>query len=93
MYHRRIRVEHWANALNQGSAAARNMLAGQRHGIRELPYFFSDQYDLGMEYDGYAADWDRVVIRGDTSATGVSRLLAQGRTRARRHERQHLGPG
>jgi 3-phenylpropionate/trans-cinnamate dioxygenase ferredoxin reductase component len=62
-YGERIRVEHWANALNQGPAAARNML-GQRAAYERLPYFFSDQYELGMEYTGFARDWDRVVFRG-----------------------------
>ena len=62
-----IRVEHWANALNQGPAAARNML-GQAAPYERLPYFFSDQYDAGMEYIGYARSWDRVVFRGDTAA-------------------------
>ena len=61
-----IRVEHWANALNQGPAAARNML-GKGQPYERLPYFFSDQYDVGMEYSGYATEWDRVVFRGDTS--------------------------
>jgi 3-phenylpropionate/trans-cinnamate dioxygenase ferredoxin reductase subunit len=60
----RIRVEHWANALNQGPAAARNML-GQEIAYERLPYFFSDQYDVGMEYSGHARSWDRVVFRGD----------------------------
>ena len=50
-YGQRIRVEHWANALEQGPAAARNML-GRRDAVRQLPYFFSDQYDVGMEYAG-----------------------------------------
>jgi len=59
-----IRVEHWANALNQGPAAARNMLA-QELPYERLPYFFSDQYDVGMEYSGFARNWDRVVFRGD----------------------------
>jgi 3-phenylpropionate/trans-cinnamate dioxygenase ferredoxin reductase subunit len=61
---RRIRVEHWANALNQAPAAARNML---RRGepYERVPYFFSDQYDVGMEYSGYATDWDEIVFRGD----------------------------
>jgi 3-phenylpropionate/trans-cinnamate dioxygenase ferredoxin reductase subunit len=59
-----LRVEHWANALNQGPAAARNML-GVPTPYARLPYFYSDQYDLGMEYSGYAATWDRVVVRGD----------------------------
>ena len=63
-YGERIRVEHWANALNQGPAAARNML-GQRAPYDRLPYFFSDQYDVGMEYTGFARAWDRVVFRGD----------------------------
>ena len=60
----RIRVEHWANALNQGPAVARNML-GEGTAYERLPYFFSDQYDVGMEYSGFARRWDRVVVRGD----------------------------
>lgn len=63
-YGRRIRVEHWANALHQGPAAARGML-GQSVSYDRLPYFYSDQYDLGMEYSGYATHWDEVVFRGD----------------------------
>jgi 3-phenylpropionate/trans-cinnamate dioxygenase ferredoxin reductase subunit len=63
-YDEAIRVEHWANALNQGPAAARNML-GRASAYERLPYFFSDQYDVGMEYTGYARSWDRVVFRGD----------------------------
>jgi 3-phenylpropionate/trans-cinnamate dioxygenase ferredoxin reductase component len=63
-YGERIRVEHWANALNQGPAAARNML-GQSVPYERLPYFYSDQYDVGMEYSGFAPSWDRVVFRGD----------------------------
>ena len=63
-YGQRIRVEHWANALEQGPAAARNML-GAGAPYDKLPYFFSDQYDVGMEYAGYATSWDRVVVRGD----------------------------
>jgi 3-phenylpropionate/trans-cinnamate dioxygenase ferredoxin reductase component len=63
-YGEHIRVEHWANALNQGPAAARNML-DQRAAYERLPYFFSDQYDVGMEYTGFARSWDRVVFRGD----------------------------
>ena len=66
-YDERIRVEHWANALHQGPAAARNML-GQRHAYDRLPYFFSDQYEVGMEYSGFAREWDRVVFRGDPAS-------------------------
>jgi 3-phenylpropionate/trans-cinnamate dioxygenase ferredoxin reductase subunit len=65
-FQQRIRVEHWANALNQGPAAARNML-GADEPYERLPYFFSDQYDVGMEYSGYAVDWDEVVFRGDVA--------------------------
>ncbi|RMB81257.1 NAD(P)/FAD-dependent oxidoreductase [Streptomyces shenzhenensis] len=62
----RLRVEHWANALNGGPAAARAMLGGDVTYDR-VPYFFSDQYDLGMEYSGWAppGSYDQVVIRGD----------------------------
>jgi 3-phenylpropionate/trans-cinnamate dioxygenase ferredoxin reductase component len=63
-YGQRIRVEHWANALHQGPAAARAML-GQPVSYDTIPYFFSDQYDVGMEYAGYAPQWDEVVFRGD----------------------------
>jgi 3-phenylpropionate/trans-cinnamate dioxygenase ferredoxin reductase subunit len=66
-YGERIRVEHWANALHQGPAAARNML-GQAAPFDRLPYFFSDQYEVGMEYSGFARDWDRVVFRGDPAS-------------------------
>ncbi|MBT2391742.1 FAD-dependent oxidoreductase [Streptomyces sp. ISL-1] len=62
----RLRVEHWANALNGGPAAARAML-GQDVSYDRIPYFFSDQYDLGLEYSGWAppGSYDQVVLRGD----------------------------
>jgi 3-phenylpropionate/trans-cinnamate dioxygenase ferredoxin reductase component len=62
----RIRVEHWATALNSGPAAARAML-GQDVTYDRLPYFFTDQYDLGMEYTGWVPPdtTSDVVIRGD----------------------------
>jgi 3-phenylpropionate/trans-cinnamate dioxygenase ferredoxin reductase subunit len=65
---RRIRVEHWANALHGGPAAAKAML-GQDVTYDPVPYFFSDQYDLGMEYAGWVApgEYDQVVFRGDPS--------------------------
>jgi 3-phenylpropionate/trans-cinnamate dioxygenase ferredoxin reductase component len=65
-YGERVRVEHWGTALEQGPAAARNML-GAGAPYERLPYFFSDQYDVGMEYAGYAPRFDRVVFRGDTA--------------------------
>ena len=63
-----IRVEHWANALHQPQAAARAML-GQGVAYDRVPYFFTDQYDLGMEYSGYVEPdgYDEVVFRGDAS--------------------------
>jgi 3-phenylpropionate/trans-cinnamate dioxygenase ferredoxin reductase component len=63
-YGQRVRVEHWYNALHQGPVAARNML-GRSDVYDRVPYFFSDQYDVGMEYAGLARRWDRVVVRGD----------------------------
>jgi 3-phenylpropionate/trans-cinnamate dioxygenase ferredoxin reductase subunit len=62
-----LRVEHWHNALEQGPAAARNML-GRDEPYDKVPYFFSDQYDVGMEYAGYAPSYDRVVFRGDPAS-------------------------
>ncbi|MFL5780261.1 MAG: NAD(P)/FAD-dependent oxidoreductase [Thermoleophilaceae bacterium] len=67
LYGRRLRVEHWANALNQPAVAASAML-GKPASYDRVPYFFSDQYDVGMEYSGYATAWDEVVFRGDTTA-------------------------
>jgi 3-phenylpropionate/trans-cinnamate dioxygenase ferredoxin reductase component len=66
---RQLRVEHWANALNQPAVAAKTML-GAPATYDRLPYFFTDQYDLGMEYTGYAEPdaGDEVVIRGDLHA-------------------------
>jgi 3-phenylpropionate/trans-cinnamate dioxygenase ferredoxin reductase subunit len=66
-YERHIRVEHWSTALNQGARAGGNA-AGQRQAYSRLPYFFSDQYDLGLEYVGYGRGDDDVVIRGDLAA-------------------------
>lgn len=66
-YEHRVRVEHWANALNQGPAAARAML-GAVDPYDELPYFFSDQYQVGMEYSGLNEPSDSVSIRGDYDA-------------------------
>jgi 3-phenylpropionate/trans-cinnamate dioxygenase ferredoxin reductase subunit len=63
----RIRVEHWGTALEQGPAAARNML-GHDLAYERIPYFFSDQYEVGMEYAGYAPAYDRVVFRGDPAS-------------------------
>jgi 3-phenylpropionate/trans-cinnamate dioxygenase ferredoxin reductase component len=67
---RHIRVEHWANALNQPAVAAAAMLGNADAAYDELPYFYTDQFDLGMEYLGYVEPgaYDQVVIRGDAAA-------------------------
>jgi 3-phenylpropionate/trans-cinnamate dioxygenase ferredoxin reductase component len=67
-YNKHIRVEHWANALNQPATAAAAML-GKEASYTNLPYFYTDQYDLGMEYVGYVEPdgYDRVVFRGDVA--------------------------
>jgi 3-phenylpropionate/trans-cinnamate dioxygenase ferredoxin reductase subunit len=64
LYGRYVRVEHWANALHAGPAAARSIL-GQDVTYDRVPYFYTDQYDLGMEYSGLGAPGDRVVCRGN----------------------------
>ena len=79
---RPIRVEHWANASHQPVVAARTML-GQDATYDRLPFFFTDQYDLGMEYTGHAPDHDEVVIRGDLAAREfIAFWLADGRVQA-----------
>lgn len=67
LFEERIRTEHWANALKQPDVAAAAIL-GEPGEYQELPYFFTDQYDLGMEYAGYAPTYQRVVFRGDKDA-------------------------
>ncbi|MGW3012408.1 NAD(P)/FAD-dependent oxidoreductase [Streptomyces sp. NPDC001219] len=81
---RHLRVEHWANALHQPRTAARAML-GQDVRYDRLPYFFTDQYDLGMEYTGYVEPegYDRVVLRGDPGAREfIAFWLTEGRVLA-----------
>src|SRR6266496_167499 len=77
---RRMRVEHWANALNSGPAAARSML-GQQVSYDRVPYFFSDQYELGMETCGLPdGGYDEVVYRGEpASLEFIAFWLAAGR--------------
>jgi 3-phenylpropionate/trans-cinnamate dioxygenase ferredoxin reductase subunit len=81
-YEQRIRIEHWGNALKQGPAAARSML-GSDEEYQLLPYFFSDQYDVGMEYAGRADPNDEVVFRGDRNAAEfIAFWLRDGRITA-----------
>ena len=75
----RIRVEHWDNARRQGRIAVQNMLGGADPYDR-IPYLYSDQFDLSMEYAGHAPAWDRVVIRGEpASGAFVAFWLRDGR--------------
>lgn len=81
-YGQRIRLEHWSAALNQGPVAAENML-GIATPYDKIPYFFSDQYDLGMEYRGWAPSWDQVVLRGSPeSREFIAFWLRDGRVAA-----------
>jgi 3-phenylpropionate/trans-cinnamate dioxygenase ferredoxin reductase subunit len=81
-YEGRVRVEHWATALNQGPVAAQGML-GQPAVFDKLPFFYSDQYDTGMEYSGYIRTWDKVVFRGDpASREFIAFWLVDGRVAA-----------
>ena len=75
----RVRVEHWANALHGGPAAAKSML-GQEVTYDRLPYFFTDQYDLGMEYIGHAppGGYDDVVLRGDVAGRAFQAVWLNG---------------
>jgi 3-phenylpropionate/trans-cinnamate dioxygenase ferredoxin reductase subunit len=80
----RRRVEHWANALNSGPAAARAML-GQEVSYDRVPYFFSDQYDVGLEYSGWAppGGYDQVICRGDVAKRAfIAFWLREGRVQA-----------
>ncbi|MFZ1162998.1 NAD(P)/FAD-dependent oxidoreductase [Mycobacterium sp.] len=67
LFEERIRTEHWANALKQPAIAVAGML-GEPGEYAELPYFFTDQYDLGMEYAGHAPSYSQVVFRGDVDS-------------------------
>jgi 3-phenylpropionate/trans-cinnamate dioxygenase ferredoxin reductase component len=75
-----LRVEHWANALYSGPAAARSML-GASVVYDRLPYFYTDQYDLGMEYTGHApaGAFDDVVVRGDLATRKFIAFWTAGR--------------
>jgi 3-phenylpropionate/trans-cinnamate dioxygenase ferredoxin reductase subunit len=81
-----VRVEHWANALEQGPAAARSML-DRLEAYDRLPYFFTDQYDVGMEYVGLHGPEDRLEIRGELDVAGFQAVWTgpDGRPTAAMH--------
>ena len=67
VFDRRMRVEHWQNAIKQGAAAARNML-GRRVPYDEIHWFWSDQYDANLQYAGFHTTWQQLVVRGSLDA-------------------------
>jgi 3-phenylpropionate/trans-cinnamate dioxygenase ferredoxin reductase subunit len=80
----RARIEHWAEALNQGLLAGRN-LAGAGGRYDRVPYFFSDQFDLSLAYLGHARQWDELVVRGTREVAKprfIAWYLRQGTPRA-----------
>ncbi|HEX7303265.1 NAD(P)/FAD-dependent oxidoreductase [Lentzea sp.] len=78
----RVRVEHWANAKDQGTHVAGSLI-GFDEPYTKSPYFFTDQYDLGMEYRGLAGPDDELVVRGDLGAREfIAFWLRDGRLRA-----------
>ena len=87
---RRIRVEHWDTAIEQGKVSARNLLGANEQYTRQ-PYFFTDQYDLGMEYVGSVGPdgYDRVDIDGSTDVLNGDAFraywVADGRVVAAMH--------
>jgi 3-phenylpropionate/trans-cinnamate dioxygenase ferredoxin reductase subunit len=74
---RTIRVESWHNAKNQSVAAAR-AIAGRPQPYAEVPWFWSDQFDMNLQIVGYSSDWDRVVVRGDSNGRRFTVFYLQG---------------
>jgi 3-phenylpropionate/trans-cinnamate dioxygenase ferredoxin reductase subunit len=72
----RVRVEHWDTAIKHGAVAAANLLGGDAV-ADHLPYFFTDQYALGIEYVGHPGPegFDRVVVTGDAEGPVEQRVL------------------
>jgi len=82
IFGRRMRVEHWHNAMKQGAAAARSML-GKGEPYTEVHWFWSDQYDLNLQYAGFHRDWDELVVRGSPETRSfIAFYLKAGRLHA-----------
>jgi 3-phenylpropionate/trans-cinnamate dioxygenase ferredoxin reductase subunit len=77
IFDRRIRVEHWHNAIKQGAIAARNML-GQRARYDEVHWFWSDQYDVNLQYAGYHTSAEQMIVRGSLGSDSFLVCYANG---------------
>jgi 3-phenylpropionate/trans-cinnamate dioxygenase ferredoxin reductase subunit len=77
VFGRRIRVEHYDNALKQGAAAARNML-GKAEVFDDPHWFWSNQYDYNLQYAGFADEWDELVVRGSLKARNFIAFYLKG---------------
>jgi 3-phenylpropionate/trans-cinnamate dioxygenase ferredoxin reductase subunit len=77
LFGRRIRVEHWLNAIDHGAAAARSML-GKGQPYAEVPWFWSDQYDANLQYAGHHTGWDELVVRGSLAERKFAAFYVTG---------------
>lgn len=79
VFQQRMRVEHWQNAMQQGASAANSML-GSEEPYDAVHWFWSDQYDVNLQYAGFHREWDQVVVRGNLDARDfIAFYLSQGR--------------
>ena len=82
VFKRRLRVEHWQNAIKQGAAAARSLL-GRAQPYEEVHWFWSDQYDVNVQYAGAHTTWDRLIVRGSLAERRfLAFYLKEGRIEA-----------
>lgn len=77
VFKRRMRVEHWQNAVKQGTAAARNMM-GSASAYDEIHWFWSDQYEYNLQYAGFHRDWDDLIVRGNLEARDFIAFYLKG---------------